>query len=145
MLIDSPVDISVQIQRRGTFLYDPRRNIPVFAVDGNEVGRKAHDRACSDCCFQVRCAGFIRFFLDRFQNGEVLCRVCRSGSLFDLDRVNRAVLIDDQVDLLLVAVAVEIQRRTFAGVQVAFPYFGHYPCLEESACHRAVFQNHQCE
>ena len=114
-------------------LYNPSRNIPVLAVDGNKVGRKAHNRACSDGCFQVRRAGFVRFFLDRFQNGKVLCRVSRSGSLFDLDWVNRAVLIDDQVDFFFVAVAVEIQWRTFAGVQVAFPYFGYYPCLEESA------------
>nr|MBQ4172322.1 hypothetical protein [Ruminococcus sp.] len=83
-------------------LFYPSRNIPVLAVDGDEIGGKAYYRACSDRCFQMRRAGFIRLFLDRFQNGKVLCRIRRSCTLFDFDRIDRAVLMDDQIDVSLI-------------------------------------------
>ena len=125
-----------------SLLYNPCRNIPVLAVDWNEIGGKAYYRSGADRCFQMRRAGFIRFFFDWFQNGKVFCRIRRCGALFDFDWINRAVLIYYQVDFLLIAIAVEIQRRALSDVQIAFPYLGYNPCLKERSVHSAVFQYH---
>lgn len=60
------------------------------------------------------------------------------AEFFDLYRRNDIILINDKVDLLLVAVTVEIQRRLrFSLIEVALVDLRYHPRFKERAVHRS--------
>ena len=105
-----------------TRLNQPRRDIPIFFVNGNHVRRQTYHSSCSDFRFQMCRTGknilLTGSCFDRFQHRKVFCSVFGGGALFDLDGCQNSVLIDQKVDFLFVAVPIKIKRRLLSCVQI---------------------------
>lgn len=83
-------------------------------IDRDHIRRHADHGTGPNLRFQMRYSSrdavSIWFFLNRIQHAEILCGIL-GAEFFDLYRRNDTILINDKVDLLLVAVTVEIQQR----------------------------------
>lgn len=62
------------------------------------------------------------------------------GRFLDLDGMDRVVPENQQIDFLLVLVAVEVERSALAVVPIAFDDFRNHPSFQESAVHGSGFQ-----
>ena len=78
--------------------------------------------------------------LELLQDAEVFIRLGRLFAFFDLDGVHLIPLDDQQVDLLLVDVAVVEQVNRLACVVVALDNLRHYIGLKEGSVHRTILQ-----
>ena len=63
------------------------------------------------------------------------------GMFFYFDRIKRAAVFDQQVDLIHILIAIEIERKfKDASVIVTFYNLGDHKTFKKRACHRSVFQ-----
>ena len=111
-----------------TFLYHPNRHDQIVSVKGAEMIRHTEDRAGAE---------LKRALVDHPENtGQAL--VGRGGFL-DLQRTELAIAFEDHVDLLGVAVAVEIEIWFQPNVLIALHDLRHGEVFEQRTVHRTTF------
>ena len=111
-------------------LYHPNWHDQVFAVESAEV--VSHTENGAGAALQGASVDHAE------DTGEALVR---RGCLFDLQRTELAVAFKENVDLLGVAVAVEVEERLASGVLVAFHDLRNGVVFEQCAAHGAALGN----
>ena len=111
-------------------LYHPNRHNQIIAVEGAEFVGHAENGAGAELKWRL---------VDHLKDaGEAFVR---RGGLFDLQRAELSVALENHVDLLGVAVSVEVEIRLQAGVLIALHDFRHGVVFQQSAAHGAALSH----
>ena len=110
-----------------TDLYHPNRHNQIIAIKDVKYISHAEDGAGAE---------LERGLVDHIKDaGETLVR---RGGLFDFQRTKLAVALEDDIDLLGVAITVEVEIRLQPRILIAFHDLRHGEILQQCAAHGAA-------